>query len=189
MVLTERSFRSLIVVLVLVGIGALGASSSLASHAGTRSAPRRRCCGVKCSKGRRTDARHCTREGHRRSNAKPKANEKRCPSCKAGCPTLRRPTSRPGETALIGGLEVAGGPASSPQACAHWGAGEVRVETLSGEVITTRKIAEGDTFDISISPGIYRLTAVVGSSTSRQAGPLTVTAGHAALAIIEFDLP
>ncbi len=208
MTLIQASYRFLVVVatVVVFGAGAPVVADGLVSHAQPRRPAAKRCHLVKHRKGTHVTKR-CLPKSHYQSATTPStamhsspaptptsstppttSREGPCPRCAGGCPTLQRPTGGPGPTGLVGGIEVAGGPASSPEACAHWEAGEVRVENASGEVVATQEVATGQTFNIAVGPGTYCITGVLGPSSSRKAGPFVVVAGQTTQAIVEYDL-
>ena len=77
------------------------------------------------------------------------------------------PTSAPGPTALIGLLPFAerGPPSLGCEGLVQSESGTVEVLNGSGEVVGTQTVAQGQRFDIAVSPGIYTVIGAPGSST------------------------
>ena len=192
MAMTVRiSICSAVVVTLMVafGIGVMGSASSLALQPGhlvshpERAAARQQCHAVEHGKGEHAKGVRCAPSRHH------KAARVHCPVCAGGCPALKLPAAAsPGPTSFAGGIEVIGGPPSSPESCAHWGAGEVHVANAAGENVTTQKVAAGETYDIPVSPGIYLLTVVNNYGFRCESGPVTAVADEKTRAIVRCNI-
>jgi hypothetical protein len=197
MTATRASFGALIVAaLAVVGIVAAASADSVTSYAVSRHATvsrhttvKQQCRTVKHRKGAHAKRRSCAPSGGHRSTTTPKSGGKPCPLCAGGCPHLQQPSSGPGPTALVGGIAVEGGPPSSPEACAHWEAGEVRVANAAGEIVATQKLARGETYDIPVSPGTYTLATPPNIYGFRcESGPFTAVAEEKTPAVVECNI-
>jgi hypothetical protein len=185
MTLVRVSLCLMIVAIAMVfGISATASASNLPLRT-TRHAGAKQCHVAKHRKDMRAKSEHCLSSRHHKAGMKPSSGEKHCPLCKGGCPAFEHPAGGLGPTALVGGIEVVGGPGRNPEACAHWEAGEVRVADVSGKIVATQKITRGHTYDIPVSPGTYTLTAVFGpGSLPCKSGPFTAIAGKKTEAVV-----
>ena len=100
------------------------------------------------------------------------------------CPPFKRPVGTAG-TGIYGDIVVAGGPLF--WTCAEQGGGEVQVLNGSGSVVASTTVAKGETFNLAVEPGTYRVALAPYSSC--EGPPVTVISGQETLVEITCNLP
>jgi hypothetical protein len=125
------------------------------------------------------------------------------PACQT--PPLPTLPSGTGETSIIGGIFwLAGGPSGEcqPTASTPLG-GTITVKNAEGVTVATVTVAEGETFDIAVSPGTYTVTGVrevpmplpltcgaaAGSDTFAAGQPVPVSQGQSVDVYCAGDIP
>jgi hypothetical protein len=99
------------------------------------------------------------------------------------CPPLKRPVGTAG-TGIYGDIVVAGGPLF--WTCAEQAGGEVQVLNSSGSVVASTTVAKGETFNLAVEPGTYRV--VLAPYSSCEGPPVTVISGQETLVEITCNL-
>lgn len=103
------------------------------------------------------------------------------------------PTSAPGPTALIGLLPFAerGPPSLGCEGLVQSESGTVEVLNGSGEVVGTQTVAQGQQFDIAVSPGLYTVIAAPGSSADffYRSAPATAIEGEQVAVVLMHQGP
>jgi hypothetical protein len=121
---------------------------------------------------------------HKQSKGKVKPSQR--------CPEPAEVLSEPGPTSVVGGIyEGHGGgplhhwrPPDCPPPASRPLAGNVTITNSEGTVIATETLAEGQTFDVAVSPGTYTVSGNIGPPTNVpgeracSGGPVTVLAGR-----------
>jgi len=98
------------------------------------------------------------------------------------CPPLERPVGTAG-TGIYGDIVTEGGPFWT---CAEQGGGEVQVLNSSGSVVASTTVAKGETFNLAVEPGTYRV--VLAPYSSCEGPPVTVISGQETLVEITCNL-
>jgi hypothetical protein len=99
------------------------------------------------------------------------------------CPPLKRPVGTAG-TGIYGDIVVEGGPVF--WTCAEQGGGEVQVLNSSGSVVASTTVAKGETFNLAVEPGTYRVALAPYSAC--EGPPVTVISGQETLVEITCNL-
>jgi hypothetical protein len=99
------------------------------------------------------------------------------------CPPFNRPVGTAG-TGIYGDIVVAGGPLF--WTCAEQAGGEVQVLNSSGSVVASTTVAKGETFNLAVEPGTYRV--VLAPYSSCEGPPVTVISGQETLVEITCNL-
>jgi hypothetical protein len=101
------------------------------------------------------------------------------------CPPFKRPVGTAG-TGIYGDIAVEGGPFGT---CGEQAGGEVQVLNGSGSVVASTTVAKGETFNLAVEPGTYRVVGVLAPGSSCEGPPVTVISGQEKLVEIPCDVP